>query len=62
MSQALAGAAEATPGEKERIHGKVTWRLVPFLFLCYIATYLDRINVGFAKLWMLSDLQFRETV
>jgi hypothetical protein len=60
MSQALAGAAGATLGEKERIQGKVTWRLVPFL--CYIATYLDRINVGFAKLWMLSDLQFRETV
>lgn len=41
---------------------KVTWRLLPFLFLCYVAAYLDRVNVGFAKLQMLNDLQFSETV
>ena len=27
---------------------RLTWRLVPFLFLLYIVAYLDRINVGFA--------------
>ena len=27
---------------------KVTWRLVPFLMLCYFIAYLDRVNVGFA--------------
>ncbi|VVM92573.1 Putative metabolite transport protein NicT [Pseudomonas fluorescens] len=37
---------------------RVTWRLIPFLCLCYLAAYLDRINVGFAKLQMLTDLQF----
>lgn len=41
---------------------KVTWRLIPILFLCYVASYLDRVNVGFAKLNMLSDLGFSETV
>jgi D-galactonate transporter len=41
---------------------KVTWRLLPFLMLCYVVAYLDRVNVGFAKLQMLSDLQFSETV
>lgn len=41
---------------------KVTWRLLPLLFLCYVASYLDRVNVGFAKLQMLSDLHFSETV
>lgn len=44
------------------VYAKVTWRLVPFLFICYIVAYLDRINIGFAKLQMLSDLQFSETV
>lgn len=40
---------------------KVAWRLLPFLFLCYVVAYLDRVNVGFAKLQMLSDLKFSET-
>lgn len=44
------------------IYAKVTLRLLPFLFLCYVAAYLDRVNVGFAKLTMLNDLQFSETV
>jgi len=35
---------------------KITWRLLPFLFLCYLCAYLDRINVAFAKLQMLKDL------
>lgn len=39
---------------------KITWRLVPFLCFCYLAAYLDRINVGFARLQMLGDLQFSE--
>jgi D-galactonate transporter len=43
-------------------YAKVTLRLLPFLFLCYVAAYLDRVNVGFAKLQMLNDLQFSETV
>lgn len=35
---------------------KVDLRLLPFLFLCYILAYLDRVNVGFAKLQMSGDL------
>jgi MFS transporter, ACS family, tartrate transporter len=41
---------------------KVAWRLIPFLFLCYIVSFLDRVNVGFAKLQMAPDLQFSDTV
>jgi D-galactonate transporter len=29
---------------------RVSWRLLPLLFLCYIIAYIDRINVGFAGL------------
>ena len=45
-----------------RTYAKVTWRLVPFLFLCYVVAYLDRVNVGFAKLQMLGDLHLSEAV
>lgn len=42
--------------------GKLTWRLVPFLFLLYIVAYLDRINVGFAALQMRQQLAFTDAV
>jgi D-galactonate transporter len=45
-----------------RLYARVTRRLIPLLFACYVAAYLDRVNVGFAKLQMLSDLRFSETV
>jgi D-galactonate transporter len=41
---------------------KATWRLIPFIFVCYFFNYLDRVNVGFAKLEMLDALQLSETV
>jgi D-galactonate transporter len=46
----------------ERLYSKVSWRLLPLLLLGYIAAYLDRVNVGFAKLQMLEDLKFSQTV
>ena len=46
--------------QEAAVYRKVTWRLVPFLFLCYVVAYLDRVNVGFAKLQMLNDLKFSE--
>jgi|HubBroStandDraft_5_1064220.scaffolds.fasta_scaffold33694_1 ACS family tartrate transporter-like MFS transporter len=39
---------------------KVAWRLLPFLFLLYVVNILDRVNVGFARLQMLDDLQMGE--
>ena len=44
------------------LYRRVSWRLMPFLFLCFVAAYLDRVNVGFAKLQMLADLRFSDTV
>jgi ACS family tartrate transporter-like MFS transporter len=40
----------------------VAWRLLPFLLLLYIISWLDRVNVGFAKLQMNADLGFSETI
>ncbi|MCC6391868.1 MAG: MFS transporter [Bryobacterales bacterium] len=41
---------------------KVAWRILPLVILLYFAAYLDRANVGFAKLRMARDLQFSEEV
>jgi D-galactonate transporter len=41
---------------EEDVYNKVAWRTIPLLFLCYIAAYLDRVNVGFAKLQMQADV------
>jgi ACS family tartrate transporter-like MFS transporter len=41
---------------------KVWWRILPLVILLYLAAYLDRANVGFAKLRMASDLNFSEEV
>ncbi|WP_192257929.1 MFS transporter [Mesorhizobium silamurunense] len=56
--------AETMAGiETRRIaYSKVFWRIVPFLMLCYVVAYLDRVNVGFAKLDMSAELGFSETV
>lgn len=43
-----------------QVYKKVIWKLIPFLCFCYIAAYLDRINVGLAKLHMLSDVHLSE--
>src|SRR5881409_3871553 len=41
---------------------KVAWRVLPLVFLLYIVAYLDRANVGFAKLRMAGDLKFSEQI
>jgi MFS family permease len=56
----------ASPGmsvaDEARLYRKIGWRLIPFLMLCYAVAYLDRVNIGFAKLGMSSDLRLSETV
>ncbi len=47
---------------RKSVYRKIAFRLMPFLMLCYFCAYLDRVNVGFAKLQMMSDLQFSEAV
>ena len=40
---------------------RVAYRFIPFLMLCYFVNYLDRVNVGFAKLTMDADLGLSDT-
>lgn len=39
-----------TSEEADMLYSKITWHIIPLLFVCYIIAYIDRINVGFAKL------------
>jgi D-galactonate transporter len=56
-------AADASASAVEHAtYRKVTWRLLPLLMLCYLVAYLDRVNIGFARLQMVGDLGFSETV
>jgi len=48
--------------QENALYAKVTWRIMPILFLSYVVSYLDRVNVGFAKLQMMADLNLSDTV
>src|SRR6266852_3629454 len=49
-------------GMEKAVLGKVTRRLIPFLFLLYIFNFLDRTNVSVAALTMKPDLGFSDAV
>lgn len=55
-------AAVATPEFEKATFTKVAAKLIPVLFLCYIVAFLDRVNVGFAKLQMAGDLKFSDAI
>lgn len=61
-----ARTTELTPARESHaeraLFGKIAWRLMPFLFACYLIAQIDRMNVSFAKLEMLQDLGFSDTV
>ena len=52
----------AATSARANAYRKTAWRLMPFLMLCYFCAYLDRVNVGFAKLQMMNDLALSEAV
>ena len=54
------GAARPAAAAEASAYRRVTWRLLPFLGACYLIAYLDRVNVSFARLDMLSDLGMSE--
>ena len=47
---------------RDALYSRIAWRLMPILFIGYIVAYLDRVNVGFAKLQMIGDLHFSDSV
>jgi ACS family tartrate transporter-like MFS transporter len=47
--------------EEERIFARAAWRLIPFMGLLYVVSFLDRVNVGFAALTMNADVGLDDT-
>lgn len=56
----MSGHGEA--GAAAALYRRVAWRIMPFLLLCYLVNYVDRTNIGFAKLQFLQDLHLSESV
>jgi MFS family permease len=57
-----ARALSADKQELDQIYKKVMWRILPFIFLLWMLAWIDRLNIGFAKLQMQPELGFSETV
>ena len=65
MNKIMSSATTANPAQtiaRDQTHRLVTWRLMPLLLICYLFAHLDRINIGFAKMQMSTDLGFSDTV
>ena len=45
---------------ERRLYRKVAYRIIPFIFLCYVLNYVDRVNVSFAKLQFRGDLDLSD--
>ena len=56
------GSADLAPGAHNALYQKIAWRIIPIFLISYIVAYLDRVNVGFAKLQMMGDLKFTDAV
>src|SRR5436190_12654737 len=60
MLRATMASLQANAGESAR--SRIAWRLLPFLFLLYVANYLDRTNIAYATLGMKGDLGLSDSV
>ncbi|KAF8316360.1 hypothetical protein DL93DRAFT_2166201 [Clavulina sp. PMI_390] len=43
-------ALEMTPAEYRKLRRRVDWRILPYCSLLYLLSFLDRVNIGQAKL------------
>jgi ACS family tartrate transporter-like MFS transporter len=63
MGSTVAMQPESERGvDARKLYRKITWRLIPYIFILYILAYLDRVNVGFAEAGLKHDLQLSNTV
>lgn len=44
------------PINEKALVRKITWRIIPFVFILYVISYLDRANIGYAALQMNKEL------
>jgi D-galactonate transporter len=63
LTAARSAAPNLTPAIAiDSLYSRIAWRIMPLVFICYIVAYIDRVNVGFAKLQMMGDLKFSDAV
>ncbi|RZF24264.1 MFS transporter [Paraburkholderia sp. UYCP14C] len=63
MQAVTSPSPEATAAQHsmtEAVYRKVTWKLMPLLFVCYVFAYIDRANIGFAHLQFRRDVGLSE--
>lgn len=54
------GQPESDDIDEKKVIRKIDWRLIPLLTLLYTLTFLDRVNIGNARLWHLErDLHMK---
>ncbi|WP_213958073.1 MFS transporter [Variovorax sp. dw_954] len=59
-SPAVAGTGPTD--DLDATYRKITWRLIPFLFILWVLAWIDRVNIGFVKLTMLDDLKWSDSI
>ena len=60
MQQEAEGSAAIGSDDERRLYRKVVYRIIPFIFVCYVLNYIDRVNVSFAKLQFRGDLDWSD--
>src|ERR1700744_1999030 len=62
MASIAPSADVGKQGSQEKaLIGKVGWRLMPLIMICYFFAFFDRINIGFAKAALTTDLGISNT-
>lgn len=54
--------SQSVPVDEDDVYRRIAWRLLPLLMSAWLFAYIDRVNVGFAKLQMAADLSFSDSV
>ena len=63
VKRALASPlSQSAAGDLDAVYAKIAKRIIPFMVLLFLMAWLDRYNLGFAKLQMVKDLGFSEAV
>ena len=55
-------ARTETAVDTDRLYKRIALRIIPLLFMGYVVAFLDRVNIGFAKLQMAGDLKLSDAV
>ncbi len=50
------------PIDEDLVYRRIAWRLLPLLMCAWLFAYIDRVNIGFAKLQMAGELGFSDAV